>query len=179
MQGLELPSPGMTVAKTPDARQKPTCLPSGEADPFVFHEPPSTIGMAKLKRRTKKPTSTPRPLEPTPILPSPALGGNAGITFQFAPSSSSATVQIPSSSVPYSTQQYRKRKQQQEDLGNRKRKYVRTATTVKCGKCGEDRIPPTHQQYMGYRYCQTKDAIPFAVWRDNLQRAGVARKKNL
>jgi hypothetical protein len=32
----------------------------------------------------------PRPLEPSPILPSPALGGNTGITFQFAPSGSSA-----------------------------------------------------------------------------------------
>jgi hypothetical protein len=46
--------------------------------------------MAKLKRRPKKPTSTPRPLESAPIIPSPALGGNTGITFQSVPSGSSA-----------------------------------------------------------------------------------------
>lgn len=177
IQGLELPSPKMTIAKVLDALPKPTSLPSGGADPFKFHDPPSTIGMAKLKSRPRKPTSTPRPSVAVPILPSPTLACNIGITFQLVSKDGSSTVLIPSSGVPYSTEQYRKRKQEQDERGKPRRKYVRTATTVKCSKCGEDRIPPGHKQYTGYRYCVNKDTKPFTEWRDDLQKAGVARKR--
>uniref|UniRef100_K1QR75 Uncharacterized protein n=1 Tax=Magallana gigas TaxID=29159 RepID=K1QR75_MAGGI len=56
-----------------------------------------------------------------------------------------------------------------------------TATEAKklkrCGKCGEKRTPPAHQQYMEYRYCSSVDKTPFTEWREQLKNAGVARKK--
>ncbi|XP_062618987.1 uncharacterized protein LOC134280562 [Saccostrea cucullata] len=175
LQGLVLPTPTMTVARAPEAVSKPMSLPSGSTEPFSFHDPPSTIGMAKLKSRPRKPASTFTP-SVAPILPHPTPS-NPGITFQLVIHSGNSTVLLPSSHIPYSTEQYRKRKQEQEELGRPKRKYVRTTTAVKCGKCGEDRTLPNHQQYMGYRYCAKKDEVSFKDWREKLQKSGAARKK--
>lgn len=174
MQGLALPTPKMTVAKAPEALPKPTSLPAGSTDPFSFHDPPSTIGMAKLKSRPKKTPKAPIPAV-APVLPCPTPSCDPVMSFQLVTTTEGTALLIPN--IPHSTKQYQKRKQELEEQGRPKRKYVRTSTVIRCSKCGEDMKPPDHSQYMGYRYCARKDNIPFQEWRDNLQKAGVARKK--
>lgn len=174
MQGLALPTPKMTVAKAPEALPKPTSLPAGSTDPFSFHDPPSTIGMAKLKSRPKKTPKAPIPAV-APVLPCPTPSCDPVMSVQLVTTTEGTALLIPN--IPHSTKQYQKRKQELEEQGRPKRKYVRTSTVIRCSKCGEDMKPPDHSQYMGYRYCARKDNIPFQEWRDNLQKAGVARKK--
>ncbi|XP_064598460.1 uncharacterized protein LOC135464823 [Liolophura sinensis] len=76
----------------------------------------------------------------------------------------------PGQAVPPSSQGMPERKE-----GAPKRKYMRKTTLVRCD--GEERVPPLHQQFMGYRYGAKTQAIPFEEWRRNLQSQGVARKR--
>lgn len=166
------PTPTMTVAKAPDALSKPTSLSIGSTEPFSFHEPPSTIGMAKLKSRPKKPPPTPSQ-GVTFILPQGAPR-NPGITFQVIPPAGCYAAPIPTAS---SIGQSDKRKSELQGTKAPKRKYVRTAQITRCSKCGGDIKSSDHFQYMGYRYCPKTETIPFKEWREELQKAGVARKK--
>jgi len=54
-QGLELPNPAMTTRKAPAALPKPSVLPAGGNLPFAFHEPQSSVGLAKVKNRKNTP----------------------------------------------------------------------------------------------------------------------------
>ncbi|XP_056020836.1 uncharacterized protein LOC125649438 [Ostrea edulis] len=163
-QGLELPNPALTTSKAPDALSKPSVLPSGNTQPFPFHDPPSSVGLAKVKGRKNKPAFF-------NIMPS----RNPAISFQLVTGPGNTAVlipsNVPSASVPSTSQQGRKRKGNEEVCTAPLPKKVK-----KCSKCGEERNPPAHQQYMGYRYCSSTDNRPFAEWREELQKAGVARK---
>lgn len=77
-----------------------------------------------------------------------------------------------------STSQGKKRKLETSE-GVEKRKYTKTATTIKCSMCGNERNPPGHQQYMGHRYCVKTETMPFEEWRAQMQAKGVARKRKL
>lgn len=80
MQGLALPTQKMTVAKAPEALPKPTSLPAGSTDPFSFHDPPSKIGMAKLKSRPKKTPKAPIPAV-APVFPCPTPSCDPVMSF--------------------------------------------------------------------------------------------------
>lgn len=170
----------MTGIGAPEPRQKPESLQSGLIQTFQFRDPPNTAGMARLKIRHPKPT----PPAAVPVMPRPLLlpAIQSAVRFPVVLSPPSVTqptwtLSQPGETVPYSTQQYRKRKAEKEQEGMVKRSYMKTACSVKCSKCGEERKPPTHQQYMGYRYCQQTDQVAFLEWRAALQAKGVARKK--
>lgn len=168
MQGIQLPQAPMTGSGAPQPRMLPEPLKPRQSEPFQFLFPPDTAGMAKLLTRRKK---QPSPLPPTaspeqfilPKVPSPTLHFPVVMT----PSTilSSIPVQIP--------QPQGVKRMAVVDLRSNKPKKK----TVRCGQCGDPRDPPTHQQYMGYRYCGKTDAVPFHQWRANLQSLGVARKK--
>lgn len=111
MQGLALPTPKMTVAKAPEALPKPTSLPAGSTDPFSFHDPPSTIGMAKLKSRPKKTPKAPIPAV-APVLPCPTPSCDPVMSFQLITTTEGTALLIPN--IPHSTKQYQKRKQELE-----------------------------------------------------------------
>ena len=181
-QAHGMPTPSLTVPRAPEARSKPSRLSSCVSKPFQFHEPASTVGMAKLKKRTSVPT----PGQPqsrtvpdqTPTCSQISQTQNpAPVTRTILPKGVPIVIMPAVSHTSHSAVQPEKRSLAQDPTVP-KRKYVRTATTVTCGKCGENRLPPAHQQYMGYRYCQLKDGVPFAEWRENLKQQGVARKKN-
>ena len=156
-QGLKLPNPAMTTTKAPAALPKPSVLPAGDTQPFAFHEPQSSVGLAKVKNRQNTPAYM-------KILPNPA------IIYQFVTGPGNTAVLVPSSPPPAST-----------PSTNLKRKAEEVRTEAKkqkrCSKCGEEMTPPAHQQYMGYRYCSSVDKTPYTEWRENLNQAGVARKK--
>ncbi|XP_052695790.1 uncharacterized protein LOC128174232 [Crassostrea angulata] len=147
-QGLELPNSSQTTRKTPAALSKPSVLPT----------PPSSVGWPRL--RTGR------------YLPSP----NPAVSFQLVTGPGNTSVLIPSSVPPAcvtSTSQGGMKQKGEE---------VRTTATEakklkRCGKCGEKRTPPAHQQYMEYRYCSSVDKTPLTEWREQLKNAGVARKK--
>ncbi|XP_053383778.1 uncharacterized protein LOC128549988 [Mercenaria mercenaria] len=60
-----------------------------------------------------------------------------------------------------------------------RRKYTRTATSIKCPMCSLEWLEPIHKQYMGYRYCARTETVPFNQWRENLKASGAAGKRNL
>lgn len=109
MQGLALPTPKMTVAKAPEALPKPTSLPAGSTDPISFHDPPSKIGMAKLKSRPKKTPKAPIPAV-APVFPCPTPSCDPVMSFQLITTTEGTALLIPN--IPHSTKQYQKRKQE-------------------------------------------------------------------
>ena len=146
-QGLELPNPAMTTTKAPAALPKPSVLPAGDTEPFPFHEPQSSVGLAKVKKRKNTPAYM-------KILPNP-VASNPAITYQFVTGPGNTAVLVPSSAPPASTPSTNQKRKGEE---------VRTTEAKKpkrCSKCGEERTPPAHQQYMGYRYCYSVDKTTF------------------
>jgi len=99
------------------------------------------------------------------ILPNPA------ITYQFVTGPGDTAVLVLSSAPPASTPSTNLKRKGEEVRTTEAKKLKR------CSKCGEERTPPAHQQYMGYRYCSSVKETPYTKWRENLKQAGVARKK--
>ena len=135
-QGLELPNPAMTTTKAPAALPKPSVLPGGDTPagdtrPFAFHAPQPSVGLAKVKNRKNTPAYM-------KILPRPA--SSPAITYQFVTGPGNTAVLVPSSQPPASTNQKRKAEEVRTEAKKQKR----------CSKCGEERTPPAHKQYMGY-----------------------------
>jgi ribosomal protein L37AE/L43A len=83
------------------------------------------------------------------------------------------------STVLYSTEQYRKRKEEKAQEGIVKRKYTKSSSIVKCPKCGQERKSPAHQPYTGFRYCMHADVVTIDASRADLQAKGVARKSKI
>lgn len=152
----------MTGSGAPQPRMLPEPLKPQQSEPFQFSFPPDTAGMARLLTRRKKqpppPPATPKQFI-LPKVPSPM------VHFPVVTIQPSIQVQIPQ------PQGFKRKAEVYLDSIKPKKK------TVKCGQCGDPRNPPTHQQYMGYRYCGKTDSIPFDQWRASLQSMGVARKK--
>jgi len=98
------------------------------------------------------------------ILPNPA------ITYQFVTGPGNTAVLVPSSPPPAGTPSTNQ-KQKGEEVRTEAKKPKR------CSKCGEERTPPAHQQYMGYRYCSSVEDTPYTEWRENSKQAGVAMNK--
>ena len=155
----------MSGSGAPQPRMQPESLQPSQLEPFQFMFPPDTAGMLRLKlRKPTKPSPQPfterfiRPRQPTqarfPIVLTPS-GIQPGLPGQII------------------AQQGIKRKAEIE----LHKSPLHHKKTVRCPKCGEYREPPTHQQYMGYRYCGKTETVPFDQWRANLQALGVARKK--
>ncbi|KAI9543825.1 hypothetical protein NQZ68_008873 [Dissostichus eleginoides] len=71
----------------------------------------------------------------------------------------SATQALTSSqsNVPYTTQQYRKKKEEREQSGSGKIKYVKKTDAIICKNCNKDRKPPAHLQYFGNWYCKESE----------------------
>ncbi len=89
----------------------------------------------------------------------------------------SAQTQTSSQDVPYSTQQYRKRKQEREQTGTVTRKYVRKTDVILCRKCNKERKPPSHLQYFGNWYCKESETQSYGEWRAVLEERGYRKKK--
>ncbi|XP_034064101.1 uncharacterized protein LOC117541106 isoform X1 [Gymnodraco acuticeps] len=151
------------------AMQKGTSLyPGSLAEPHTFVLPPNTAGEAKLQKRSQPVaiSQVPPPpayyalpfLAPTPPFSTPYMVPSVQLPqvpgpSQVVPGSSqmmllnmpmlSATQALTSgqSNVPYTTQQYRKGKEEREQSGSGKRKYVKKTDTILCKKCNKDRKP--------------------------------------
>ncbi|KAM3625635.1 uncharacterized protein V6R79_015155 [Siganus canaliculatus] len=81
--------------------------------------------------------------------------------------------------LPYTTQLYHKRKQQEEEqTGQRKRLYMRKTSTISCMQCRMVRDPANHQQYFGNWYCQATATVSLAEWRAALEARGYGKKKD-
>ncbi len=89
----------------------------------------------------------------------------------------SAQTQTSSQAVPYSTQQYRKRKQEREQTGTVTRKYVRKTDVILCRKCSKERKPPSHLQYFGNWYCKESETQSYGEWRAVLEERGYRKKQ--
>ncbi|XP_033729738.1 proline-rich extensin-like protein EPR1 [Pecten maximus] len=161
MQGIGLPTASLTGQGEPAPKPKPVSLQSGETPPVQC--PPDTAGMAKLKKRTIKAPLTPTLLPPIPPMPSSPVSGP--VQFQVI-----VTPPLPTTMVT-TVQPGQKRKA--VDAGMVKK---RKTATVKCPKCGEERTPPTHQQYMGFRYCGKTETTSFDEWRASLKERAKNRK---
>lgn len=79
--------------------------------------------------------------------PASTVPGTSQVLFLNLPLPSamppSVQTQTSSQAVPYSTQQYRKRKQEREKTGTVTRKYVRKTDVILCKKCNKERKPPS------------------------------------
>ncbi|XP_056120612.1 uncharacterized protein LOC130097697 [Rhinichthys klamathensis goyatoka] len=200
-QGIQAPEAPMAGPENlPAAMQKgPTLCSSNLSEPHLFILPPNTAGEAKLKGRSQPqaifqaPPShqgLPVPIAPAPpvslpfILPPvqlPTVPGTSQVMFFNLPLPSamppSAQTQTSSQPVPYSTQQYRKRKQKRESAGTVTRKYVRKTDVILCRKCNKERKPPTHLQYFGNWYCEESETKSYDEWRAVLMERGYRKKK--
>ncbi|KAL3050137.1 hypothetical protein OYC64_012225 [Pagothenia borchgrevinki] len=81
------------------------------------------------------------------------------------------------SNVPYTTQQYRKRKEEREQSGSGKRKYVKKTDAIIYKNCNKDRKPPAHLQYFGNWYCKESETQSYEDWRAVLEQRGYGKKK--
>jgi len=154
-QGLEFPNPAMTTRKAPAALPKPSVLPAGDTQLFAFHEPQSSVRLAKVKNRKNKPAYM-------KILPNPS------ITYQLVTGPGNTAVLVPSSPPPASTpstnqkrkaEEVRTEAKNQSDAANvaRKGPHLPTNNTWGTGTAPLWKI--------------------YTEWRENLKQAGVARKK--
>ncbi|XP_073671681.1 uncharacterized protein [Paramisgurnus dabryanus] len=198
-QGINFPDAPMAgPEKLPAALQKgPTLFPGSLAEPHLFVLPRNTAGEAKLKRRSQPPAISQAPPShqklpiiapaipvslpfilpslqlPTVVDTSSSVPGTSQVVFFNVPLPSamppSAQTQTSSQAVPYSTQQYRKRKQMREDTGTVTRKYVRKTDVILCRKCNKERKPPSHLQYFGNWYCKETETQSYAEWRAVLE----------
>ncbi|KAK9957917.1 hypothetical protein ABG768_028069 [Culter alburnus] len=113
--------------------------------------------------------------------PSSTVPGTSQVMFFNLPLPSamppSAQTQTSSQAVPYSTQQYRKRKQERELTGTVTRKYVRKTDVILCKKCKKERRPPSHLQYFGNWYCKESETQSYGEWRAVLEERGYRKKK--
>ncbi|XP_073719234.1 uncharacterized protein [Misgurnus anguillicaudatus] len=206
-QGINFPDAPMAgPEKLPAALQKgPTLFSGSLAEPHLFVLPRNTAGEAKLKRRSQPPAITQAPPShqrlpiiapaipvslpfilpslqlPTVVDTSSSVPGTSQVVFFNVPLPSamppSAQTQTSSQAVPYSTQQYRKRKQMREDTGTVTRKYVRKTDVILCRKCNKERKPPSHLQYFGNWYCKETETQSYAEWRAVLEGRGYGKKK--
>ncbi|XP_071325194.1 uncharacterized protein [Trachinotus anak] len=204
-QGVPAPDAPMAgPEKLPVAMQKGPTLHSGNlAEPHIFILPPNTAGEAKLKGRPQPqvvsqtlthPVIAPAPPVALPfVLPSVQLPtvpgpsqvmaapGTSQMIFYNPPSASaippSAQTQTSSQPAPYTTQQYRKRKQERELSGSFKRKYIKKTDVILCSKCKKERKPPSHLQYFGNWYCEVSETQSYDEWRAVLEKRGYGEKK--
>ncbi len=118
---------------------------------------------------------------PTASYSSSTVPGTSQVMFFNLPLPSamppSAQTQTSSQDVPYSTQQYRKRKQEREQTGTVTRKYVRKTDVILCRKCNKERKPPSHLQYFGNWYCKESETQSYGEWRAVLEERGYRKKK--
>lgn len=206
-QGIPAPDAPMAAPeKLPAALQKgPTLFPVSLAEPHIFILPRNTAGEAKLKGRSQPPAISQAPPShqrlpviapaipvslpvilphvqfPTVVNTSSTGPGTSQVMFFNIPLPSamppSAQTQTSSQAVPYSTQQYRKRKQMREDTGTVTRKYVRKTDVILCRKCNKERKAPSHLQYFGNWYCEETETQSYAEWRAVLEERGYRKKK--
>lgn len=205
-QGIQSPQSAVSgVINQPSAPQKEVVQVAPTNNPHLFVLPPDTAGTAKLKmKRTVTELSQPAQnttvqlsLERLPstsgprLLPKllpvqPLYQGNLP-PFVLAASSSISAVAVTGPSVstghqtpdvPYTTQQYRKRKLQREQAGHPTRKYVKTTTMIVCKQCNQERKPSSHKQYFGNWYCEATATQSFEEWRAALVAHGYGKKKS-
>ncbi|KAJ4943827.1 hypothetical protein JOQ06_006321 [Pogonophryne albipinna] len=160
------------------AKQKGTSLfPGSLAEPHTFVLPPNTAGEAKLQKRSQPvaisqvppppayyalpflaptpPFSTPYMMVPSvqlPQVPGPSQvvpGSSQMMLLNMPLPSATQALTSGQSNVPYTTQQYRKRKEEREQSGSGKRKYVKKTDAIICKKCNKDRKPPAHSLAIG------------------------------
>ncbi|KAJ4921774.1 hypothetical protein JOQ06_025942, partial [Pogonophryne albipinna] len=183
------------------AMQKGTSLfPGSLAEPHTFVLPPNTGCEAKLQKRSQPVaiSQVPPPppyyalpfLAPTPpfstpymMVPSVQLPQVPGPSQVVPGSSQMMLLNMPlplvtqaltsgQSNVPYTTQQNRERKEEREQSGSGKRKYVKKTDAIICKKCNKDRKPPAHLQYFGNWYCQESETQSYEDWRAVLEQRG-------
>ncbi|KAI9533663.1 hypothetical protein NQZ68_021437 [Dissostichus eleginoides] len=205
-QGIPAPDAPMAgPEKLLVAMQKGTSLyPGSLAEPHTFVLPSNTPGEAKLQNRSQPVaiSQVPPPppyyalpfLAPTPPFSTPYMVPSVQVPqvpgpSQVVPGSSqmmllnmplpSATQALTSSqsNVPYTTQQYRKRKEEREQSGSGKRKYVKKTDAIICKNCNKDRKPPAHLQYFGNWYCKESETQSYEEWRAVLEQRGYGKKK--
>ncbi|XP_026110190.1 uncharacterized protein LOC113083135 [Carassius auratus] len=113
--------------------------------------------------------------------PSTTVPGTSQVMFFNLPLPSvmPPSAQTPTSGqdVPYSTQQYRKRKLERERTGTVTRKYVKKTDVILCRKCNKERKPPSHLQYFGNWFCKESETQSYDEWRAVLQERGYRKKK--
>ncbi|KAK1887486.1 Platelet glycoprotein Ib alpha chain [Dissostichus eleginoides] len=139
------------------AMQKGTSLyPGSLAEPHTFVLPPNT--------------AVP---EPSQVVP----GSSQMMLLNMPLPSATQALTSSQSNVPYTTQQYRKRKEEREQSGTGKRKYVKKTDAILCKKYNKDRKPPAHLQYFGNWYCQESETQSYEDWRAVLEQRGYGEKK--
>lgn len=202
-QGIPAQDAPMTAPdRLPSALQKKVWLQSGcDDDPHIFSLPPNTAGMAKTRSGPHIPQNVlqqaPAPARPQPGLPYPPTPPQPGplsralpvilpataasqpmMLFVALPAQSMETSPAaPQPSVPYTTQYYRRKKQEREQKESLKRKYVRKTEVILCKKCNNERKPPSHLQYFGNWHCEETATEPFAERRAALQTRGYGKKR--
>lgn len=206
-QGIPAPDAPMAgPEKLPLALQKRPSLYSGSlAEPHLFTLPPNTAGEAKLtgRRQPQAISQDPPLLQALPvialappislpfILPSvqhPSVPGTSQV--MAAPGTSQMLFSLPlqsatlpstqtsSPAVPYTIQQYRKRKKERTRSGTfTKIKYMKNTDVVLCKKCQKERMPPSHLQYFGNWYCEQSETQSHDEWRAKLEKQGYGGKR--
>ena len=112
--------------------------------------------------------------QPVPILPKPAVAIAVGSTF--VPLLTCEMQQSSTPNLPYTTQQYQKRKLENEAMGVFKRKY-KTAKLRKCGQCGKDLKSYGHTNYFSNIYCPEKCTQSLEEWKAPLRLKYIRRDR--
>ena len=157
MQGISFQQPTQ-VSSGPALKplSRPEVLPTRKAQQHVFHLPVLSSNCAMLHRLLHH------------LFLRSTYSKPAGIVQSSA---------VLTSSVPYTTQRYRKRKLDEERAGLKERKYERKAVGFQCKRCGKDRQSEGHEQYFGNIFCRATSSISFEEWKANLVTKNYGKKK--
>ena len=183
--------PSQTTSEgVPAAVEKPAQLPSGTGDPLstrIITTPQFNPTLSTSSSYDHIPPCLSTPAVPAhmstisiwnmPIAPSQLLTVNiADKSYMLTRRSHTYETQGQNSSVPDTTQRYRKRKHEMEGEGVVKRKYNRKKVTC-CRQCGQERIPPSHVQYFMNWFCAASSSISFEEWREEIKKRVYGKKQ--
>ena len=148
-----------SVPTTPEVMSSPLKLSQSllpvplHHNPHTFTLPPNTAGQAKIKKPAANILPKPNPLS--------------------TPFQQQSPIPFP---IPYSTKSYRKRKEQQEQAGEKPKRYKPITAPSKCSKCGKPRTDG-HKQYFGNWYCP-HSSQSYEQWREKFADKYKKEKKN-
>ena len=154
-QGITIVPPPMTSSEAlPAALHLPAELESGTGERHQFTFPVNAAGRAKQSRRPILPRPSVQS-HPAPIIPAPIAA------IQTGSISVEHEQHVP---IPSSTMAYRRKRQHLEETGDVKRPRYKRKTGTTCGQCGMERVAPSHRQYYGKWWCETKADMPYDQW---------------
>ena len=167
---------------------KTSCLPVPDIS-FILPENTAELARPRKRKVTGIFDDVPEAIEPTPHSSLPAgCSGSLHVqtpppkkpllapTRALVPLLPTTLTATPVLSIPtppkvprVQVYEYRRKWVKNEQEGNTKRNRYNRKKGTNCSACGLERLPPEHQGYGGYRWCQNTTDETYSDWRNRMK----------